>query len=442
MNARKTRRRPKNAQSNRPPNPGRPIAPTQAFGGLQSPAHLPAILTVLAVVAAYSFGVWMTPDNLIADEVQHHYPQIKRFVDGRLELLPTMSMLPGYHAIVASVAWAVGDASFQAARAISWVLCLPAVALFFLCARELGKPNRFTLPLVFALLPIAFPYFFILHTDIPSLTFLLGALLLTLKRRYQAAGLVAVLSILVRQNNVIWVFFYGLVALDQEGVWARLAKRDWSSVLHTLARLWLFVLAGLALVAFFWWIGGVTLDKVEWYHPQGRLHWTQIYFLLFTVFFLFLPLHIRNLPRIAQMIGARPLLWAAVGALSFAFYLWTFWVDHLFNTILLAWRNQLLHFLKGDVVWRVAAFVPMLWAICSLCATPLQRRSFYFLYPLAIAFLLPVGLIDQRYFIVPVTLFMLARKHESSPIDLLTLALYVPATALIAYRTNLTGVIM
>lgn len=444
MNAKKTRRRLKKRAVKPAAPPASPAsAPsTQAFGGLQPPA--PAILAALAVAAAYSFGIWMVPDvglGFVNDEV-HHYPQIRRFVDGQFEMIPTLPMLPGYHALVAAVAWAVGDSSLPVARAISWGLCLPAVALFFLCARELGKDNRFTLPLVFLLSPIAFPYFFVLHTDIPSLTFLLGALLLTLKRRYRAAGLVAVLAILMRHNNVVWVFFCGLIALGQEGAWAQLAKRDWRPVLRTLARLWLFVLAGGALAAFLYWMGGFTLDKVPWQHPQGRLYWTQVYLLLFTLFFLLLPLHIANLPRIAQMIGRRPLLWALTGAGLLAFYLQTFWVDHHFNTFTFFWRNWFLHFIKDNAVWRVAAFIPMLWAFLSVCATPLHRRSFYWLYPLAVAFLLPSSLIDTRYFIVPVTLFMLAKKRESAPVDLLTLALYAPATAFLYWRVSQTTVIM
>lgn len=444
MNARKAKRRPKKraVKPAAPPPPSEPPASTQAFGGLQPPA--PAILTALAVAAAYSFGMWMVPDvslGPISDEV-HHYPQIRMFVDGRLEMVPTIPMLPGYHAMVAAVAWAVGDASLPVARAISWGLSLPAVALFFLCARELGKADRFTLSLVFLLSPIAFPYFFLVQTDIPSVGFLLGALLLTLKRRYQAAVLVAVLAILMRHNNVVWVFFCALIALGQEGAWAQLAKRDWWPVLRTLARLWLFVLAGGALAAFLYWTGGFTLDKVPWQHPQGRLYWTQIYLLLFTLFLLLLPLHISNLPRIAQMIGRRPLLWALTGVGLLALYLLTFWVDHPFNQYLFFWRNRFLHFIKDHEAWRVAAFMPMLWAFLSVCATPLRRRSFYWLYPLAIVFLLPSSLIDTRYFIVPVTLFMLARKRESSTIDLLTLALYVPASAFLYYRVGLTRIIM
>lgn len=443
MNARKTKRRPKKTRV-KPAAPPGPSRPTQAFGGLHLRAHIQAILAALAVAAAYSFGMLMVPDvslGLVNDEV-HHYPQIRMFVDGRFEMIPTLPMLPGYHAVIAAVAWAVGDSSLPVARAISWALCFPAVALFFLCARELGKDNRFTLPLVFLLSPIAFPYFFVLHTDIPSVGFLLGALLLTLKRRYQAAGLVAVLAILVRHNNVIWVFFCGLIALGQEGVWAQLAGRDWRPVLRAVARLWLFVLAGLALAAFLVSKGSFTLDEVPWQHPQGRLYWTQIYLLLFTMFFLLLPLHISNLPRIAQMIGRRRLLWALTGAGLLVLYLLTFWVDHRFNGVMLFWRNQFLHFIKGDVVWRVAAFIPMLWAFLSVCATPLQRRAFYWLYPLAVVFLLPSSLIDTRYFIVPVTLFMLVKKRESLPVDLLTLALYAPAAAFLYWRVNQTTIIM
>jgi len=70
---------------------------------------------------------------------------------------------------------------------------------------------------------------------------------------------------------------------------------------------------------------------------------------------------------------------------------------------------------------------------------PLQRRSFYWLYPVAAAALLPAGLVEPRYFIVPVVLFMLAKKHESAALDLWTIATYVPMTGLLYYRIGQGG---
>jgi len=82
------------------------------------------------------------------------------------------------------------------------------------------------------------------------------------------------------------------------------------------------------------------------------------------------------------------------------------------------------------------------WTLCSLCVTPLQRRSFYWLYPLAAAALLPAGLVEQRYFIVPVILFMLAKKRESVALDLCTIAVYVPVTGLLYYRISQGGLFL
>ena len=397
-------------------------------------------LTALAAVAAYSFGMWLVADGSTKDE-DYHYPQIKAFAEGRFEIDRRLTMLPGYHAIIAALAWVggVGGAlSLPAARVISWGLCALAPVLFFLCARALGKDNRFSLSLTFLLSPIIFPFFFFLYTDIPSLLFLLGVLLLTLQRRYQLAGLMAVLSLLLRQTNVVWAFFFALVALGQEGVWTRLAQRDFRPVLHALARLWLFVFAGLAFLAFVYWHGSIALGMVD-VHRLERLYPTQVYLLLFTVFLLFMPLHIRNLPRIARMLRRRPVICLFVGAMSLAFYLQTFWVNHPYNYEMDFLRNRMLWPLREDLWLRVAAFIPMAWALCSLCVTPLQRRSFYWLYPLAAAVLLPTGLVEQRYFIVPIVLFMLAKKHESVALDLWTIAVYVPATGLLHYHIGQGG---
>jgi len=95
--------------------------------------------------------------------------------------------------------------------------------------------------------------------------------------------------------------------------------------------------------------------------------------------------------------------------------------------------------LREDLSLRVAAFIPMAWALCSLCVTPLQRRSFYYLYPVTVAALLPVSLIEQRYFIVPVVLFMLVKKRESAVFDLGTIVIYAPMTGLLYYRISQGG---
>ena len=394
----------------------------------------PGVLFALAVIVTYLLGMQLNLSNGCTVDELHHYPQIRMFAEGEFDIYWKLAMLPGYHAIVAAMAWLVGDHSLAMVRALSQLLCFPAIILFFLCARELGKANRFSLSLLFFLSPLVFHFFFLIYTEIPSLLFLLGALLLTLKRRYQLAGLVVLLSLLLRQTNVVWALFYALIALGQEGVWGQLARRDWQPALRCFARLWLFVLAGFAFLAFVYWNGGVALGSSTGdltIHELGRPYPTQVYLLLFTLFFLFLPLHIWNLPRIAAMIRRRPAMWLFIGVLFFVFYMATFWVDHAWNRgeeSLFYLRNRVLLWMRQDLWFRMIAFIPMLWACFSLCATPLRHRYFYWLYPVAILAVLPHSFISPRYFIEPVTLFMLVHKLESAHLDRLTIAIYVPVT--------------
>ena len=427
--ARKSPSRPNKTQRNTARHPRNAREHSDGTSTLQHAGGSPAIVPMLGglvIIVAYVLGMQMyTSEDSIADE-GHHHPQIAAFIDGRFDGVGRngVTMLPGYHAIVAAVAWGVGTHSASTVRILSAILCLPIMVLFFLCARALGKDNRVSLTLLFLLCPLVYPYFFLIYTDIPALMFLLGALFLTLTRRYQLAGLVVWLAILVRQTNVVWAFFLALVALGQDGVWEQLVRHNWRSVLQAVARLWLFVLAGLAFLVFVYWNGGAALGTTQAQHELERLYPTQGYLWLFVMFFLFMPLHLWNVPRIVTMLRRRPALWVVMSAGAFVVYLETFWVLHQWNYNPWWLRNRLLTWLRQDAWNPWLAFLPMLWAIVSLCVTPFARRSFYWMYPVAILSVVPFSLIEPRYFMVPLVFFMLFAEWKNVYVDRLTIAMY------------------
>jgi len=429
----------------------RPLIPQQEF----VPPWAVHILISLAVIVVYGLGMQMVPsvEFKVADlepyfdtrdqdpplhgalkvDEAHHWGQIRAFLDGRFDVIGQnrVATPPLYHALVSIMAWVVGDYSPPAMRIFSAILCFPALVLFFLCARALGKDNRVSLSLLFFLCPILFPYFFVIYTDMLALLFLLGALFLTLTRRYQLAGLVVVLAILVRQHTIVWAFVLGMIAMGQEDVWERLAHPDydWKRALRAVGRVWMFVLVGVTFLAFMYWNGGVIIGVAQQAHGEwGYLFPTQGYVWLFTMFFLFLPLHLWNVPRIGAMLGRRPILWSIIGVCSFVVYLETFWADHMWNIDLYHWHNRVVRWMGQDVWNRSLAFLPMLWAACSLCVTPLTRRSFYWLYPVAILSVLLTPLLEPRYFMASVMFFLLFAKWKTVHVDRLTLAMYALAS--------------
>jgi len=190
-------------------------------GGSPAMVHM---LGGLVIIVVYVLGMQMHTSEVYRGDEMHHHPQIAAFIDGRFDDVGRgmLSMLPGYHAIVAAVAWGVGTHSPSTVHLRSAILCFPTVVLFFLCARALGKDNRVSLSLLFLLCPLVYPYFFLICTDIPALLFLLGVLFLTLTGRYQLAGLMVWLTLLMRQTNIVW---------PSSWPWVRWARRtcggDW-----------------------------------------------------------------------------------------------------------------------------------------------------------------------------------------------------------------------
>lgn len=388
---------------------------------------LSALLLVLVIVITFYLGLQMMPPNQFFHDEFFHYPQIAEFSQGIFnDISDKLTMLPGYHAIIAGLAWLVGDHSIAMVRIITAFASLPAVLFFYLAARELGKRNQFTVTLLFYSSPIIFPYFFVIYTDMTSLMLILASFFFTLKRQYQIAALFALASLFVRQTNIIWAFLFSLIALGQEGTVAAIYYKKWKQVFLTLSRLWIFILSAVLFLAYVKINGGVAAgDKGA--HELNRIYPTQVYLLLFTVFFLFLPMHLKNTPKIFAMIRKHP-EWLVIAALLFVVYITTFWAHHMYNHHDFFLRNRILIWIREDFWTKSLAFIPMIWAFLSLCVTPLRRKSFYWLYPISIIALLPHGLVEQRYFLVFLALFMLMKRWDSIKVDYLTIAYYAPVT--------------
>lgn len=111
-----------------------------------------------------------------------------------------------------------------------------------------------------------------------------------------------------------------------------------------------------------------------------------------------------------------------------AFFLGTFEIDHPYNTEPWAqWflSNQILSFFGKDALHKALFFLPILYAICSLIVTPLYDKRYNLIYPFSILFLLPHWLVDPRYHLIPLVLFLLFKRDDPSPINYLTMLAYV-----------------
>jgi alpha-1,2-glucosyltransferase len=364
-------------------------------------------LVGFVVVATTAFVAFH--DNPLHVDERVHYPQIVIFARGYTRLDPRLTMVPGYHALLGSMAWAVDAFSVRTIRFFNFIVGLAAVAAFYFSAKARQARDPMVSTLQFAFLPIAFPLFFLIYTDITSLLFVLLMVLSAAHKRPRQAGLFGLISCLIRQTNVVWVAFVLIWSYVEENGWT------WAPVKQTLGKYWVFLLTGALFVAFLVANRGVAIGDAG-AHPATSLHLGNVFFLLFLSFFLFVPFFAARHREALSPLRAWP-GWFGLGVLFVTFWL-GFSVDHPYNTQLAEpfLRNDVLTFFSSTWLSRLLLFVPVALAVLSLRTVRL-RRHWWLLYPFTILFLLPAWLIEQRYYLIPLSLLLLAREPISDLVE-------------------------
>lgn len=345
---------------------------------------------------------------LLVDEYAH-VRQIHTFLTWSLKSNPDITMIPGYHVILAALAGLTGWRTDASLRSFSFLFGIGCVVLVARLTRSAYRS------LLFACLPIIFPFFFLVYTDIASLFFVLLGLYLVSLRRYTLGGFAAIAACAIRQNNIVWLAFLGvfsylgtLAGSPDRHIWQRHVKTLWSFGLGMILFL-LFLLSNR---------GSASLGD-ERSHPTGPLHMTNIWFMLALFGLLFLPFALPRAFETLRRFGRARSFWAGASGL-FLLYLATFTNTHPYN---LQWshyilRNAILISATRDLAHKTLFFIPVSIAVAALCSTPLHPPVRYLLlYPATVLFLLPSWLVEQRYYIIPYTLFIVLAPSCFLPDD-------------------------
>jgi alpha-1,2-glucosyltransferase len=375
--------------------------------------HLLVLLLVLAALLAEF--VFMSQAPLLSDE-SFNFRQIFRFVSRDFTMEPLMNVIPGYHALVASALAVFGKAGKFSARLVSVMISAAAVAMFYLLTWKIHARPSITRTLQFAFLPLLFPFFALIYTDVLALLLVLAAFYLTLCKRYNLAGLVGILSILVRTNNITWfVFLYVFIYYNTYGM-------DMRQFIPSLRQTWVFWLGFGLFLAFLIWNGGIAIgDRLA--QPMNRLEIGNISFLLFAFALLLLPLNLANLPGIGRLEVTRRWVLPVILVICLVLFL-AYHNTHPFNNVYPDYylRNGFLMRLVTDLPLRAAFFGLAAFSLLSLGATSLVEKRFYWLYPFTLLSLLPIWLIEPRYYFVPLSLFLLFRVERRGWVEWLQVA--------------------
>jgi hypothetical protein len=203
-------------------------------------------------------------------------------------------------------------------------------------------------------------------------------------------------------------------------------------------RVWPYAIAIAAVATFVIVNGGPALDDPASHVPRPSL--ANPIFALFCYGALFLPLTLSRRRKISEWVSARPKT-AACALLAVAVTAMTVSPTHRWNQMPWLLHNEILNWVFRDYYTRLVLAVVAAMAALSL-ATDLDTRNGRLILFFSFLSLLPVQLVEPRYYIVPFTLLALFRKPANAWAESAQTALFAAlAIAAHLYHLNTACVI-
>lgn len=360
---------------------------------------------------------------LVADE-GYHLPQISSFLRGSFEVSPHLTVLPVYHAAMAAILKLIGAGSVAEARMITFLGSAVSIWFFHLIVRRLWPEERYLRTAQFVFLPILFPMHFLIYTDTWALAFVLVALERTLADRPWQSAAAIMVAVLLRQPHLVWAGMMWVLLVWQPGpfhtIW-RFIKDHWRQT--TLP----FALLFAAFCGFFVINRGIAIgDKQQ--HEIG-LNLANLWFFGLCFFFAFLPTCLGTVCRHWGNLRRHPAGATVVSAAGFGLFLSTYHASHQYNqpTLWFYLRNRILYVTTQTPALKVITFIPVSLGLACFLLAPMKERRFRILIPISLASITVMPLIEQRYYLVPFSMFLAFRTLEHRSLEWINLGFFICA---------------
>ena len=391
---------------------------------------------ICGIVLLFSFTIIAGLKHETADE-GFHTPVIFSYFNGNFIVSDNIAMLPVYHAVMAGIMRLFNHISVESLRFANLVvsaLCLPA---FYQICRTLGRHAVAERTLMFLLTPVILPFFSLIYTDMIATLLVLGMILFMLRDRHLCAGLLGLAAVFFRQTNLLWVGFCGLYMIV--AFWVVQDSPYRQRALELGPRLFKRLLPyGLVVVIFGGFViynGGVAIGTADL--QQVSFNPSNVYFFLLLGFFLFWAYNFEYVHKVYRLLATSANVWVFIGVF-FLVYFATYSNSHQFNAYGLSFyiRNIVLHHTVTNVPVKILTFIPVCWMALTFFVMARESEKpwqLYVLYFVIFINLVPLPLVEQRYYMVGLILFLAFKPQSSDVSDRLIIASYVPVSAFLLF---------
>lgn len=356
-----------------------------------------------------------------------HYSQIIGFIRHNYALSPGLAMLPGYHLVIAAVAQIVNASSIPAIRLISLLFNLISIPVFFLIARNIDHKSAMIKTVQYSFFPILFPFYTLIYTDFFSSTLILVGLYFIFKKRYNTAGIILSLDVLVRQNNLIWLVFLNIyIYLKTYGL--KLCPQYLNDHMKNTAS---FILGPIIFDIFLMIFHRVSVGEQTLVYATAVVP-NNLFIMLFMSLIVFLPVLI-SLRKDFLVYWRKKIFFLAPVAFIFFLFSQYFRVENPYNLNTFFLHNLLFVYFTSGIYQKLIFFVVLILTVMFIRIIKLHRKEDYLLYLFTVIFFIPLWFIDIRYYMTPLTLFMLFRKSQSQSVEVIASVYFILLSAVCYY---------
>ncbi|KAN0004603.1 hypothetical protein ACTFIZ_010754 [Dictyostelium cf. discoideum] len=296
-----------------------------------------------------------------------------------------------------------------------------------------------------SIFPIFYFFHFLFYTDVVSTLTIFLTLLFSLKNQFNLSSFFGLISVTIRQTNIIWVFFItinNILKLYEENKEKEnkikelnlikeiieFIKFSISNLLLIIKKFIGFIMVGILFLIFLYWNGSIVVGDKS--NHESSFHVTQLfYFSLITMLFSLPSILISSIVKRFENENQKQFQYDPIEFLKNINF--KYLIIIIITMILMIWKFTYTHlFLLSDnrhytfYIWNrfierytIGRYLPIpfycysIWFIWKVLS---ENRSklwclFYFLSTTIV--LLPSPLVEPRYYIVPFFLFQLNQFH-------------------------------
>ncbi|MCF6300812.1 MAG: hypothetical protein L3J52_06805 [Proteobacteria bacterium] len=357
------------------------------------------------------------PNRLIVDEFVH-VSQINLILNGDFGHHANITTFIYLHMLYAFLVDLLNLASNLDYRLINLVF----ISLLVYSIYIVNKTENNEIDLVKALqlffLPVAFPYYPLIYTDIVALMLILFSVHHLQKQQHIIAATIACLAVLVRQPSLLWLALMAtMIFFGDSNYRNKFQLKNCYAAILTSAP---YSIAILGFVGYFFLNKGIALGDKQAHTIQLNL--TNFYFMVLVSFMVFLPLFLSRLKASYNMVKNHIWILLLV-CIGLPIYIYSFEVNHPYNAASLNAfiRNLLLNSINDNLVYKIITYFLVCYSLVVVSTIKLKDKKWLWLYVFLPLSVVAMPLIEHRYYIVGLALWQIYRVRQNDRIEFIQL---------------------